>query len=137
MIVICCVDDRFGLAFNHRRISSDCVVTEDIINRVADAKLWVNEYSAKLFSGHNLNNLVIDTAPIEKAGTGDYVFIEQVDPIPNKDRIEKIIVYFWNRRYPSDVKLSYNESDWERKVISEFPGHSHKKVTVEEWTPRS
>lgn len=136
MHVICCVDDRFGLAFNHRRVSSDCVVTEDILNRVDHSTLWTDEYSAKLFTGNSPANFVVDLDALEKAGPNEFVFTERKDPLQYKNRIEKITVYFWNRNYPSDVKLSYNESDWERKVIAEFPGHSHEKVTVEEWTPR-
>lgn len=136
MIVICCVDDRMGMAFNHRRVSSDCVVTEDIVNRVGNTTLWADEYSAKLFTGNIPDNFAVDPDALEKAGAGEFVFAERKDPLQYKDRIEKMIVYFWNRNYPSDVKLSYNGPDWIRTVIAEFPGHSHEKITVEEWSPR-
>lgn len=135
MIVICCVDDRMGLAFNHRRVSSDRVVTEDILNRVEGATLWTDEYSAKLFTGNIPDNFAVDSDALEKAGVGEFVFTERKDPLQYKDRIEKMIVYFWNRNYPSDIKLSYNGPDWVRTVIAEFPGHSHEKISVEEWLP--
>ena len=136
MIVICCVDDHMGLAFNHRRVSSDRVVTEDILNRVESATLWSDEYSAKLFTGNIPDNFAVDPDALEKAGVGEFVFTERKDPLQYKDRIEKMIVYFWSRNYPSDIKLSYNGPDWVRTGIAEFPGHSHEKITVEEWLPR-
>lgn len=84
MIPIVCVDDRFGMAFNKRRCSSDVTVLKDILGRTDNAKLWTDSYSAKLFSP-------------ESEILGEYVFCERVDPGKYQDRIEKILVYFWNR----------------------------------------
>jgi hypothetical protein len=39
MIPIVCVDDRFGMAFNKRRCSSDMAVLKDILGRTENAKL--------------------------------------------------------------------------------------------------
>ena len=49
MILIACVDDRGGIAFNHRRQSSDSVVRNRILELTAGSRLWMNEYSAKQF----------------------------------------------------------------------------------------
>lgn len=83
MIPIVCVDDRFGMAFNKRRCSSD------------NAKLWTDSYSAKLFSPES--EILVDDRTFEKAEAGEYVFCERVDPGKYQDRIEKVLVYFWNR----------------------------------------
>ena len=95
-----------------------------------------DEYSAKLFTGNIPDNFAVDPDALEKAGVGEFVFTERKDPLQYTDRIETMIVYFWNRNYPSDIKLSYNGPDWVRTGIAEFPGHSHEKITVEEWLPR-
>lgn len=47
VIPIVCVDDRFGMAFNKQRCSSDVAVLKDILGRTDNAKLWADSYSAK------------------------------------------------------------------------------------------
>lgn len=132
MIPIVCVDDRFGMAFNKRRCSSDSVVSADILNRTEGAKLWMDTYSAKLFVG--ADSVIADDDALVKAGAGECVFSECIDPAKYQDRIEKALVYFWNRKYPSDTKLTLDPEQWNRTVITEFAGHSHEKITLEEWT---
>ena len=132
MIPIVCVDDCFGMAFNKRRCSSDAVVSADILNRAEGTKLWMDTYSAKLFE--EANSVIVDDDAFAKAGAGDYVLSERVDPAKYQDRIEKILIYFWNRRYPSDTKLTLPSEQWNRTIIAEFAGHSHEKITLEEWT---
>ena len=49
MYIIICLDDNNGLAFNHRRQSQDRIVEEDISKTVGEKKLWITDYSRKLF----------------------------------------------------------------------------------------
>ena len=51
MYIIICLDDNNGLAFNHRRQSQDRIVAEDISKTVGEKKLWITDYSRKLFQG--------------------------------------------------------------------------------------
>lgn len=95
VIPIVCVDDRFGMAFNKRRCSSDVAILKDILGRTDNAKLWTDSYSAKLFSPES--EILVDDRAFEKAEAGEYVFCERVDPGKYQDRIEKVLVYFWNR----------------------------------------
>ena len=132
MIPIVCVDDRFGIAFNKRRCSSDAVVSADILNRTECARLWMDTYSARLFEG--VNGVIVDDDALAKAGTGEYVFCDRIDPAKYHDKIEKLLVYFWNRKYPSDTKMTLDPELWNRTIITEFAGHSHEKITLEEWT---
>ena len=132
MIPIVCIDDRFGMAFNKRRCSSDAVVSADIINRTEGATLWMDTYSAKLFVG--VDAVIVDDDALAKAGAGEYVFCERIDPAKYQGKIERAFVYFWNRRYPSDTKLTLDPEQWNRTIITEFTGHSHEKITLEEWT---
>lgn len=74
MYIIICLDDNNGLAFNHRRQSQDRIVAEDISKTVGEKKLWITDYSRKLFQA--VSNLEISENPKEEAKEGEYVFQE-------------------------------------------------------------
>lgn len=128
MRVIVCLDDNNGMTFNHRRQSSDAVLTRRIADLVADSTLWVSPYSAKLFADYPV--CVADDF-LEQARAGDYCFVEDADVIPYMDRIEKLILYRWNRRYPSDRKFPVLGSQWRLVATKEFEGKSHPVITEE------
>lgn len=65
MYIIICLDDNNGLAFNHRRQSQDRIVAEDIRKTVGEKKLWITDYSRKLFQA--VSNLEISENPKEEA----------------------------------------------------------------------
>ena len=46
-------------------------------------------------------------------------------------KIEKIIVFWWNRHYPSDRKFDLDLSKWNKVSEEEFAGYSHEKITKE------
>lgn len=95
MYIIICLDDNNGLAFNHRRQSQDRIVAEDIRKTVGKKKLWITDYSRKLF--HSVSNLEISENPKEKAKEGEYVFQELETLDTGDERIEQFIIYRWNR----------------------------------------
>ena len=65
------------------------------------------------------------------AGEGEYCFVENANLEEVEEKIEKMIVFWWNRRYPSDRKLDLNLSAWKKTSEEEFAGYSHEKVTKE------
>ena len=69
MYIIICLDDNNGLAFNHRRQSQDRIVAEDIRKTVGEKKLWITDYSRKLFQA--VSNLEISENPKEEAKKGE------------------------------------------------------------------
>ena len=83
MILIVCVDDDKGMMFNHRRQSQDRVLRRHILDRVGDAKLWMNGYSAKMFEKDESEQvrkcLIVDEDFLKKAAKGEYCFAES-DP---------------------------------------------------------
>lgn len=139
MRLICCVEDRYGLAFNKRRLSSDALVTEDICKRVGEAALWTDPYSAKLFASAEGLQLQVSENPFAEAQTGDYVFVERTDPASEirTEEPEELLLYHWNRRYPSDVKLTLDLSNWKCMETGEFAGKSHEKITWEILKPQN
>ena len=52
------------------------------------------------------------------------------------DRLEQIILYRWNRKYPSDKKFPFSPESKGFKLISsvDFAGNSHDNITEEIWT---
>lgn len=131
MNVIVCVDDAFGMLFNNRRQSKDSILIERIIEISNISKLWIGEFSRSLFSTYEPRILLIDDAFLENAETGDFCFVENCHLTPYIDKVEKLIVFKWNRSYPSDFSLDVDLSEWELVSSTEFKGSSHKEITME------
>ena len=124
MIIIACVENSFGMCFNGRRVSRDKVVTEKILNLTKGEKLYINDFSKDLFE--NTDAVLVEDvlSPANKEG---YCFVENVAP-ESFENIEKIILFMWNRDYPSDFKFNLPENFKEFKRF-EFKGNSHEKIT--------
>ena len=131
MHLIVCIDEANGMSFCGRRLSSDRLVTAHILNIASGGKLWMNRYSSGLFSKQDI---IVDEAFWEKAGVGDFCFVENI-PVPaDTQKIESVIVYHWNRRYPSTVKFPA-EILADREVVEtiEFAGYSHERITMKRY----
>ena len=129
MTYICCVDDYASLSFNKRRNSSDRFVIEDIIKTVGKAPLRVDTYTAKLFRDKQVPSLIVDDDCLENAKDGEFVFVERQNPSAYLKAGDQLILYHWNRHYPSDNRL--NLTGWNTLEITtgEFAGYSHEKIT--------
>ena len=132
MKLIVCLSDDGGMMFNHRRQSRDRILIADMIHHTQDVPLWVSPYSAPLF-GEDAHTLRIDPLPAKAAGKKDFCFVEDT-PLPQTlDEIEEIIIYRWNRLYPSDVFFTCNMSTFTLQKSTEFVGSSHDNITKEIW----
>ena len=131
MKLIACIDENCGLMFNNRRVSSDVAVIDRITEMVGDGKILVNSYSAPLFIGKT--NVIVDDDFLLKASKDDYCFIENSDVTKSLFGITELILYHWNRKYPSDFKFPKEATIKGKKLIStsEFSGNSHEKITEE------
>ena len=128
MIVVVCLDNKNGMLFGGKRQSIDRALRQRLLEIAKGSALWMNGYSAGQFS--EASGIVVDEAFLEKAGQGEYCFVENAQIQPYRDKIEKIVAYRWNRDYPSDRKfpaelLTDCESRWD------FPGNSHDNITEE------
>lgn len=136
MIVIVCLDDRKGMMFHQRRQSRDRAVTERI-QAVCEGKiLWMNAYSYQLYSCLEGMDTAVEEDFLSLAGSGDICLVESGRLLPFVERIEQIIVYWWNRTYPADVYLDLDLSQWQRTERYEFQGFSHEKITEEIYNRR-
>lgn len=133
MIIIVCVDDNNGMLFNNRRQSQDRKLRERILNLTKGSKLYMNSYSYMQFlKDTNINSIIVDEDFLTKASNTDYCFIENTSLASYKDKIDKAIIYKWNRSYPSDVELDISINDtWQLIEKNDFKGFSHDKITEE------
>lgn len=130
MIVIVTVDDRMGVMFNCRRQSKDEEVCKKIVEICGENKLLMNSYSAKIFTGYE-NKITVSENFLYEAEEGDYCFSEGEGLEAWDHKIEKLIVFKWNRAYPSDVKLDISPMCRKLEKVTEFTGKSHEKITME------
>ena len=56
--------------------------------------------------------------------------------LPWLDRLEGLVLYRWNRRYPADAWLDVRPGPpgWTLARREEFSGHSHERITKEVYT---
>lgn len=128
-----CVDDQMGMLFNRRRQSRDRRLVERILEMTSGGILWVNHYTAPLFADTDCFQVQVDDAFLEKAGAGEYCFAENVDVAVWEEKIERIVMYRWNRTYPADIRfpIPLQEKGWRLIQSRDFPGHSHERITEE------
>lgn len=128
MYVIVCIDEQRGMLFNKRRQSRDVRIIEDI--SFMTKEICIHPFSEKLFLDKSIQ-CRIDEQFLNEAKDGEYCFVENQKLSPYRNKIEKLIVYRWNRKYPSDFKLDILLEEWELVSQNEFAGKSHEKITKE------
>ena len=87
MKIIVCVDKKNGMLFNFRRQSQDSEILKRISEMSKNTKLWMNDYSAKLFD--DSDNICVSENFLHEAGNGEYCFIENI-VIPTNGIEEKL-----------------------------------------------
>lgn len=109
MIVICVMDNHGGMLFNHRRQSQDRILRAWILQRTKGKKLWMNAYSYEQFAAESAPHIVVSQQFLHEAAAGDYCFVETCRLKAVESRIEAVIVYRWNRSYPTDFRLALGQ----------------------------
>lgn len=130
MIVIVCLDERGGMMFNNRRQSRDKAVIDRIVEIVQGSKLWLNSYFKSLFDQVAIP-LEVDDNFLQKAGNGEFCFVENADITQYTPKIEKLYLFRWNRHYPADLYFPLDLGEFKQIARSEFTGNSHEKITLE------
>lgn len=131
MILVVCIDDNGGMMFNRRRQSRDSAVVNDILNNVSKC-VRINEYSKPLFENSGVKYIVSEDF-LERAENGECCFVENCGIADYIGKASKLVVYKWNRRYPSDFSLDVALFDERLRLCdrTEFAGSSHDKITKE------
>lgn len=128
MNIIVCLDDNLGMLFNKRRQSKDRRVLEDIEKFTNE--VLISSFSESFFS-ESLCETKVNDNYLEKASSNSYCFVEADKVSPYIDKVEQVIVYKWNRKYPSDFKFDISLESWKMIEQKEFAGFSHEKITKE------
>ena len=130
MTLIVCLDDNNGMLFNKRRQSRDARVCERIVQVTAGKKLVMSPYSAKLFPAHTG---IVSEALFADLDAATCVFAECEIPGDVLSQIDRLIIYRWNRRYPSDVRFPMDAimGRFQKESVFEFCGNSHDRITEE------
>lgn len=132
MIAAVCIDDNGGMLFNKRRVSRDKAQQEDLLALCGERTLWVSPFSAKLLDWA-AERVTVDPDYLQKAGPGEVCFVEEETLAEAEDRVEAVILYRWNRTYPSDRKLELDLTAYRLTETVEFPGNSHENITRERY----
>lgn len=131
MTVIVCVDEQGGILFNRRRVSSDRAVISDLLKQIGTQTLCMRAYSAKLFPART--NIRISENCLADVNREEVLFLEDAAPERLLDKADRVILYCWNRLYPSDVRFPM---DWllscgRLESAVDFEGNSHSQITRE------
>ena len=133
MKAIVCLDDRGGMTFGGRRQSRDRALCEDIVRDLdIGQRLLMCEYSKNLFESYAERVNVCDGF-LDLAQSSDVCFVENKALLPYIDKIDSLVIYRWNRHYPSDTcfDLDLEASGFGLVSSCEFVGSSHEKITKE------
>ncbi len=130
MHIVICLDERNGISFNKRRLSSDQVVCQRVFAQHS-GRLMMSSYSAMLFAQMDI---YADDAFLRNAAVDDTCFVENLEFTEYLPEVLSITVYRWNRHYPSDLKFPRSLLDeWSLKQKTDFAGNSHETITEERY----
>ncbi|MFM1515608.1 hypothetical protein [Helcococcus ovis] len=133
MNIILCLSKNKGFTFFNQRQSFDRNMISDMIMHVDNRKLYISNYTKKLFDNLkiNLENIfVLDKHNKEQIGEDDFIFIEKKEELIFFENDPKeIVVYNWNREYPTDYYFEFDFSDYLKIKEECIVGNSHEEIT--------
>lgn len=132
MTIAVCVDEHFGLLFCGRRLSRDRVQQEDLLALCAGRPLRISPASAALFDWAG-ERVSVDANYLRDALPEEICFLEEPLSPDLESRVERVILYHWNRAYPSDTRFTLDLSAFSLTETLEFPGKSHERITREQY----
>ena len=128
---IIAVDEKYGYSLFGRRLSKDRVMLDDIVMGLGEGdNLYVSEYSYDIFPDDARKKII---CPLPDEIPPDAVFFFEAEDFSSFP-LNRLIVYRWNRHYPSDMKYNPYLHGWKRISSSDFTGNSHEKITKEVYT---
>ena len=130
MTVIVAISDGGGMLFNKRRQSRDRVLIDDLMSLSNGKTLYITEFSRKLFPVCEGVSIAEDVETLPKDAL---LFIENISLTGIADKITKMIIYKWNKKYPADLYLDVSPESLGLRLSSsvDFCGYSHDKITRE------
>jgi exoribonuclease R len=137
LIIIACLDQKNGMAFNHRRQSQDRVLRRRILEICRGHRLWMDGKAFALFApqieeagGRESSQIFVSENPMESAGTGDYCYVEMTPLQEDEDRAAGLVLCRWDKVYPADVYFDLDMTQWLQTGEENLAGSSHEKITI-------
>ncbi len=131
MTVLVCVEDRLGQSFHGKRLSRDRALCARIAAAASGrALLRMSPYSQPLFPN---TPLLASEDYLDQAEPGEWCFVEREDLAAYEEKIERIVLYRWERTYPFDQTFAIPVQGEGWRLVSQegFAGFSHEKITEE------
>jgi len=129
--VIVIVDDRMGTEYNRRPLSRDRKLIRDLLFLTGPAPLYADARLLSLFPENDRHSVRVSDDPFADAGPGEYVLAGGRPLSDIQDQIEELILYRWNRHYPSDKRLDLDPDAWTLMQYASFAGSSHPRISRE------
>lgn len=133
MIVILCLDNNNGMMFNDRRQSQDRGLREYIAEMTKGDKVYMNAYTEKLYE--EIEHPMVSEDFLQKAGKGEPCIVENRPLKPEEDQIEEIVIFRWNKVYPSDQVLDVDLEEWKLVEEEQIEGSTHE-ITKQIYLPK-
>ena len=121
------LDDAGGMTFCGKRQSRDRVMLSEMFATFG-TPIYVAPYSVSILTSFAGKYVAADN-PAFSAPSGGVVFLERGSVKAIIDDVETLVIYRWNRKYPSDGKIDIDLSEWRVERATEFVGSSHDKIT--------
>ena len=133
MIAILCLDNNNGMMFNDRRQSKDRGLREYIAEMTKGEKVYMNAYTENLYE--EIENPIVSEDFLQKSGKGEPCIVENLPLSPVKDQIEEIVIFRWNKVYPSDQVLDVDLEEWKLVEEEQIEGSTHE-ITKQIYLPK-
>ena len=132
MHIIVCLDDRNGMGFYGRRHSTDRFLRARALELAGEGVLWMSPYSAGQFQDQP-DRIRGEEGFTKDRKPEDWCFVEDMKDLPSWENIHTLVVFRWNRHYPSDMKFPMEDLTARGTLIcrEDFPGYSHECITQE------
>ena len=132
MKLVFCKSKNDGLWLIDRRLSSDKVVTDFIIDYAKEnnGKLWISEYSSRMFKASGCDDFSIITED-SVFGENDVVFVEDLNPLNFLNKTKELVIIDWNRDYPATRKFKNNLDEFEKISENKIKGNSHDEIILQ------
>lgn len=124
-----CIDNGGGMIFNHRRQSRDRELIRDLAEHLGGARLYAEAFSETILA--DVPHTVITREQAKDLGENDVFFVECPPVAPLLSCADTLIIYHWNRSYPSDETLDVPLVGLTLVSTVDFVGSSHEKITKE------
>lgn len=131
MDIFAAIGKKGGMMFFKRRVTKDQVFIDYIIEKCDKRNLYMNEYSKELFC--DKDNIIVDENFLDIATNDGCCFVENVDIADYTDKIDRIYLCDWGRKYPATFYFDINVFDdpnWKFITFENLIGKSHDSMVV-------